>query len=297
VRIAITGASGLIGSALTASLRGDGHDVRRLVRRPPHADDEVRWDPTAGTVDLDGLTGTEAVVHLAGAGIGQRRWTGAYKRQLRDSRVRGTTTIATAVAALDPRPRVLVSASAIGIYGDTGDREVDEDSPAGAGFLADVVSAWEASAAPACAAGTRVVHPRTGLVLSRRGGALPRMLPIFRLGLGGPLGSGRQYWSFVSLVDEVRALRHLIDDERLSGPVNVTAPQPVTNAEMTRALASALHRPAVLPVPGLALRVVFGEFATDLLGGQRVRPTRLLSVGFRFSHPDVDSALRAALSG
>lgn len=296
MKVAVTGASGLIGSALVADLRGDGHDVARLVRREPAAADEIRWDPASGDVDLAGLAGAQAVVHLAGAGIGDRRWTDSYRRVILDSRVQGTTTIAQALARLDPPPRVLVSASAIGYYGDTGEREVDECSPPGRDFLASVVSRWESAAAPARDAGVRVVHPRTGLVLTRRGGALRRMLPFFRMGVGGRLGSGRQYWSFISLADEIRALRFLIDTEALAGPVNLTTATPVTNAEVTRTLGQLLHRPAVLPVPAVALRIAFGGFASDLLGGQRVRPLRLLDTGFTYHHPDITSALRAGLA-
>jgi uncharacterized protein (TIGR01777 family) len=296
MKVAITGASGLIGSALSADLSRDGHQVVRLVRGPSRSAGEASWDPVGGHVDLAGLAGSDAVVHLAGAGVGDRRWSDAYKREILDSRVRGTTAIAHAVAALDPAPAVLVSASAVGIYGDTGDRAVDETAPRGVGFLADVVEAWEAAAEPARAAGIRVVHPRTGLVVARGGGAWKRMLPIFQLGVGGRLGGGRQYWSFISLTDEIRALRHLIDHPGLAGPVNLTAPTPVTNAEATRALAHALHRPAALPVPAAALKAVLGEFSVEVLGSQRVLPTRLLASGFAFRHPSIEAALAAELA-
>jgi hypothetical protein len=296
MKVALTGASGLIGSALSADLSRDGHTVVRLVRRPPQTPDEVAWDPVAGTVDLAGLAGADAIVHLAGAGVGDRRWSDAYKRQIRDSRVLGTAAIARAAAALDPAPGVLVSASAIGFYGDTGDRPVDEGAPRGEGFLAEVVEAWEAAAEPARAAGLRVVHPRTGLVVARGGGAWQRMAPLFRFGIGGRLGGGRQYWSFISLTDEVRALRHLLEHSRLSGPVNLTAPTPVTNAEATRALARLLRRPAVLPVPAAALKLVLGEFSTEVLGSARVLPTRLLADGFTPVHPTIDDALAAELA-
>ena len=296
MKIAITGASGLIGSALSADLTRDGHQVVRLVRGPARSANEASWDPVGGHVDLAGLAGADAVVHLAGAGVGDRRWSDAYKREILDSRVRGTTAIAHAVAALDPAPAVLVSASAVGFYGDTGDRAVDETAPRGRGFLADVVEAWEAAAEPARAAGVRVVHPRTGLVVARGGGAWKRMLPIFQLGVGGRLGGGRQYWSFISLTDEIRALRHLIDHPDLAGPVNLTAPTPVTNADATRALAHALHRPAALPVPAAALKAVLGEFSVEVLGSQRVLPTRLLASGFTFRHPSIEEALAAELA-
>ncbi|MFC4030250.1 TIGR01777 family oxidoreductase [Streptomyces polygonati] len=295
MRIAVTGASGLIGSTLVRSLGADGHDVVRLVRRVPGGDDEVRWDPDGGTVDTAGLTGCEAIVHLAGAGIGDRRWTEARKKVLRDSRVRGTDTIARAAASLDTPPRLLLCGSAIGFYGDTGDSWVDEDSPAGDGFLADLVQQWEAAAAPARAAGIRTAHARTGLVVSGRGGAWGRLFPVFRAGLGGRMGSGRQYWSFIALHDEIAALRHIIDDDRLSGPVNLTAPEPLTNSQVTAAMGRALHRPTLAAVPAPVLRVALGEFAGDVLSSQRVRPRRLLDSGFAFAFPEIDQAIGAAL--
>ena len=240
MRVAVTGASGLIGSALVPALRARGHEVIRMVRRAPTAPDEVRWDPRTGDVDLAGLAGVDGIIHLAGAGVGDKRWTDAYKAEILDSRVQGTTTIARAAAALDPRPSVLVSGSAIGYYGDTGDHAVTEESPQGAGFLADVVAQWEASAQPAIDAGIRVPFARTGLVVSSKGGAWKRLMPIFKAGLGGKIGSGKQYWSFISMRDEVAALIALLEDDRYSGPVNLTAPTPVTNAEVTAALDAAL---------------------------------------------------------
>lgn len=297
MRIAVTGASGLIGSALVTYLRGAGHDVLRLVRRPASAPDEVRWDPTTGTadgVDLAALAGVDAVVHLAGAGVGDHRWSDDYKRTILDSRVDGTHTIVHAICALDPAPTVLVSASAIGYYGDTGAQPVDETAPAGHGFLADVVRAWEAAAEPATAARIRVVHPRSGLVVARSGGAWARMWPLFRLGIGGRLGSGDQYWSWISLQDELRALVHLIETDTLSGPVNLTGPAPATNAEVTAAMGRVLHRPAVLPVPSFALKAVLGEFSSEVLGSIRAVPTALLDSGFTFAQPTIDDALRAA---
>ena len=295
MRIAVTGASGLIGSALTASLAADGHEVVALVRHAPHGPGQVRWDPGAGTVDLKGLAGCEAVVHLAGAPVAARRWTEARKKVLVDSRVKGTDAIARAVAALDPKPRVLVCGSAIGFYGETGDTFVDEDSPAGDGFLAGLVEAWEAAADPARAAGVRTVHARTGLVVAYGGGAWGPLFPLFRAGLGGRLGSGRQFWSFISLEDEIAALRFALDTPSLSGPVNLTAPEPVTNTEVTAAMGHVLRRPTLVPVPGFALRAVLGEFAGDVLGSQRVRPQRLLAGGFPFAHPLIEQAIRAAL--
>lgn len=294
-RIAVTGASGLIGAALVRSLRADGHEVVRLVRRPARAGDEVEWDPGRGYVDVAGLVGCDAVVHLAGAGVGDHRWTPAYKREIRDSRVLGTTAIAEAVASLDVPPKVLLSGSAIGYYGDTGDRAVDESAPAGEGFLPSVCVEWEAATAAAHEAGVRVAHARTGLVVGREGGAWGRLFPLFRAGLGGRLGNGRQYWSFIALHDEVAALRHILDTESLSGPVNLTGPDPVTNAEVTAAMGRVLHRPTLLTAPAPALRIALGDFAQDVLGSQRVLPGKLLDSGFVFAFPGIDAAIRAAL--
>lgn len=295
MRVAVTGASGLIGSALVPHLRSVGHDVIRLVRRPTTAPDEVPWDPQAGTVDLDRLAGIDGMVHLAGAGVGDHRWTDAYKREILDSRVAGTQTVVRALTALNPRPRVLVSASAVGWYGDTADRVVDETAPAGAGFLADVVRAWEAAASPAASAGIRVAHPRTGLVVSGRGGAWARMFPLFRFGMGGKLGSGRQYWSWISLRDTVCALQFLLEQEHLHGPANLTGPTPVTNADVTSAMGRLMNRPTVLPVPSFALRAVLGEFSSEVLGSIRAVPSVLQSSGFVFQDSTVESAIRTAL--
>ncbi|CAM5382816.1 epimerase [Streptomyces spiroverticillatus] len=295
MRIAVTGSTGLIGTALVRSLRADGHQVVRLVRRPARAGDEVTWDPRRSYVDAKGLAGCEAVVHLAGAGIGDHRWTEEYKRELRESRLLGTSAIAEAVASLDTPPRVFVSGSALGFYGETGDRKVDEEAPPGEGFLPSLCVEWEEAAAPAEEAGIRTVFARTGLVVARGGGAWGKLFPIFRSGLGGRLGDGSQFWSFIALHDEVAALRHLIDTESLSGPVNLTAPEPVTNKEVTAAMGRALHRPALFPVPKVALRVALGELAGDVLGSQRVVPRRLLESGFSFAFPTVDDAIGAAL--
>jgi uncharacterized protein len=294
VKIAITGASGLIGTAVRESCEADGHQVLRLVRREPVDPREVQWDPKGGYVDAEKLAGTDAVVHLAGAGVGDRRWSASYKREIRDSRILGTRTLAKALAGLDPQPAVLVSGSAIGYYGDTGDAEVDEDSPTGDGFLAHVVAAWEASAAPAAEAGIRVVHPRSGLIVAGNGGAWGRLWPLFRLGVGGKLGNGRQYWSFVSLRDEVRGIRTMIDDATMSGAYNVTAPNPATNAEITKAMSEFLHRPAFAQVPSFVLKTVLGEMSQEVLGSARVLPRRLLEAGFTFDDPTIADALRAA---
>jgi uncharacterized protein (TIGR01777 family) len=297
MKVAITGSSGLIGSALSASLRADGHQVLALVRRPARSDDEASWDPKGGTIELAPLEGVDAVVNLAGAGIGDRRWTESRQREIRDSRVLGTGTLVRGLLALEQPPTVLVSGSAIGWYGDTGDRKVDESAPPGSGFGAQVAQEWEQAADPAREAGIRVVHPRTGLVVAGKGGAWGRMWPLFRLGLGGRIGPGTQYWSFVSLRDEIAALRRMIDDERLSGAYNVTAPEPATNAEVTTAMGEVLHRPTVLPVPRFALRIALGEMASEVLSSIRVVPTRLTEAGFTFADPTIDDALRAALGG
>ena len=296
MRIAISGSTGLIGSALVRALRADGDDVVRLVRTPPGGPDEVRWDPY-GKVDTEALESLDAVVHLAGAGIGDRRWSDSYKKQLRDSRVVGTRTLAEALADLQRPPRVLVSGSAVGFYGDTGDRDADESATVGSGFLAELVRDWEAAARPAATAGIRVVHPRTGLVLSREGGMLGKTLPLFRLGLGGRLGSGGQWMSWISLPDEVAALRLLIDRDDVTGPVNLTAPRPVTNADFTTALGRALHRPTPFAVPSFVLRAALDGFADEgLLISQRVLPRRLTELGFHFRHGDLDTALDRVLS-
>ncbi|MFJ4919350.1 TIGR01777 family oxidoreductase [Streptomyces sp. NPDC088725] len=294
MKIAVTGSTGLIGRTLVRSLRTDGHEVLRLVRRPPRTGDEVEWDPKRQHVDTRGLQGCEAVVHLAGAGVGDRRWTDAYKKEIRDSRVLGTAAIAEAVASLPDRPRVLLCGSAIGFYGDTGDTAVDETAPPGEGFLPSVCVEWEAAAAAAEEAGIRTVFARTGLVIARSGGAWARLFPIFQAGLGGRLGTGRQYWSFIALHDHVAALRHLLDTETLRGPVNLTAPAPVTNREVTAAMGRVLRRPTAFPVPAAAIRVALGEFAGDVLGSQRVVPAKLLESGFRFAFPTIDAAIRAA---
>ena len=289
-RVAITGASGLIGGALSAFLRARGDDVVHLVRREPRTPYEVGWDPASRTLDPGDLKGLTAVVHLAGAGVGDQRWTPAYKQKILASRVDGTATIAAALADLG-EPIALVSGSAIGAYGDRGEETLTEDSAAGQGFLADVVRAWEAATTPAQDAGLRVVHARTGLVLTPAGGAMKRVLPLARFGLAGPLGNGRQYWSWITLHDELRALAHLIDRD-LSGPVNLVSTQPLRQAEVMKALGAQLRRPAALPAPALALKIALGEFATDILGSQRVLPSVLTASGFAFDHDTIEGAMR-----
>lgn len=290
--VVVSGSHGLVGSALVPALAGAGHRVRRLVRGPASGAD-VSWDPAAGTIDAAGLEGAGGVVHLAGAGIADRRWTAAHRERIRDSRVRGTALLAGALAGLARPPTVLVSGSAVGWYGDRGDEVLTEDSDGGRDFLAGVCRAWESATAAAAEAGVRVVHLRAGVVLSPAGGALARQLPLFRLGLGGRLGSGRQWTSWVSVHDEVGAVLHCLATPSLAGPVNATAPEPVTNAEFTRALGRALRRPAVLAVPRPALALVLGSRLTDemVLASQRVLPTRLLASGYHFRHPEVGAAL------
>ena len=284
--IAITGASGLIGSALTSHLRDKGENVIKLVRREPRSKDEAFWNPVDGKVDLDALEGVDSIVHLAGAGVGDKRWSAAYKSEILNSRLYGTTTIANAAEQL--KVKSLISSSAIGWYGETGNRAVTENDRGGDDFLAHVCLEWEraADAAPS----VRTVKIRTGLVLDPTGGALGRMMPLFRFGLGGKLGSGKQWWSWITLHDQVRAIDYLIDSD-LSGPVNLTAPNPATNSEFTAALARALRRPALLPVPGFALKLALGGFSTEILGSKRVLPERLNESGFAFDYPHLAPAL------
>jgi uncharacterized protein (TIGR01777 family) len=298
LRVAITGSSGLIGSALTAALLADGQQVTRLVRRAPQRPGEVRWDPqiAGGRIAPGALDDVDAVVHLSGAPVAGGRWTQARKRVLRASRIQSTTALVSALARAEHPPSVLLSGSAIGRYGDTGDREVDESAPAGTGFLADLVRDWEAAAQPARQAGVRVANLRSGIVLSRRGGMLGPLRPAFRLGLGARIGDGTQYISWISVTDHVAAVRYLLDHAEIDGPVNLTAPAPVTNAEFTADLARALRRPALLRVPAPLVRAGLGELSGELLGSHRVLPRRLLAAGFAFRHPDLASALTAELA-
>jgi uncharacterized protein (TIGR01777 family) len=298
VRVVISGATGLIGRAVGASLEQEGVEVTRLVRRPPMSPTEVRWDPhgRAGGLGPQVLSGADAVLHLSGAGVASRRWTDARKQELRDSRIGSTTSLIEAITAVPEPPPVLLAGSAIGWYGDTGTHTVDESAPAGAGFLATLVRDWEAATAPAAAAGIRVVNLRSGLVMSGHGGMLGPLLPLFRLGLGARIGSGGQYMSWIALADEVRAIRFLLGSAELSGPVNLTAPEPVTNAEFTVALATALRRPALLAVPAPLVRAGLGEVSSELLGSIRATPVRLLEAGFTFTYPAIGSALSAELT-
>jgi uncharacterized protein len=295
MKVVLTGSSGLLGRALVSSLRDDGHEVVRLVRRPPAAPDEARWDPSTGHVEPAALPGADAVINLAGPGLGDRPWTPARKRMLLDDRVSATRTITEAMAAAEPRPRVLLSMSGTGFYGTPGDQVLTEEAPQGDGYVAQIAASWEQATAPAADAGIRVVRMRTGVVLSANGGAFGRLLPIFRLGLGGRLGSGRQWWSWVALPDYVAAVRFLLDHEEIDGPVNVTAPVPITNADLTKAMGRVLHRPTFTIAPGFALKLPLRDFAEDLLGGQRSVPQRLLDAGFGFEHPSFEPALRAVL--
>lgn len=295
VTVAITGGTGLIGSALTALLRTGGHMVRWITRRPDITRGDIGWDPDAGTLEPAALAGVDAVVHLAGANVGER-WTEAHKEAIWRSRELGTRTLVTAMERMAEPPKVLISGSATGYYGDTGSIVLDESSDAGVGFLAEVCQTWEKETAPASDAGIRVALARSGIVLTPSGGALEKMLPPFQLGFGGPLGSGKQWMSWISLEDEIAALYFLLMHSECSGPYNLTAPTPVTNAEFVRTLGTVLHRPAMLPVPAFALTALFGEMASaTILGGQRVLPARLQGAGFRFQYPDLASALRAEL--
>ena len=285
-RIAVTGASGLIGAALVGYLKSQGHTVQRLVRRAAVSSEEITWDPIAGTVDMDALAGVDAVIHLAGAGVSDKRWTKKYRAEILNSRLLGTTTIAKAVAVV--KPQVFISASAIGWYGESGNRAVVESDRVGDDFLAAVCHEWESAAD--LAGDVRTVKLRTGLVLDPTGGALGKMLPIFRFGLGGKLSNGKQWWSWITLHDQIRAIAFLLEN-KVSGPVNLTSPNPVTNSEFTAGLARALHRPALFPVPALALKIVLGGFSSEVLGSKKVMPQTLTEAGFTFDYPHISSAL------
>jgi uncharacterized protein (TIGR01777 family) len=296
-RIALTGSSGLIGSSLAVYLESGGHRVVRLVRsRPGKKPTDIYWDPVAGEIDASALEGCHAVVHLAGESIASGRWTEARKRAILESRTKGTRLIAETLAAREVRPGVLISASAAGFYGDRGDEELTEESGGGEGFLADVCQAWERAAEPAREAGIRLVHLRSGMVLSPHGGAVEKMLLPFRLGLGGKIGSGRQWVSWIGLEDTIEAICFLLQNESISGPVNVVSPEPVTNADFTQSLARVLRRPAVLPIPVWAISLLFGEMGrSTLLSSTRLLPKKLEESGFLFARPSLEQALRHEL--
>ena len=289
-RIAITGASGLIGTALVGHLKSEGHTVQRFVRRPVVAPDEIQWDPKTGYVDIEALRGVDAVIHLAGVGVGDKRWSKKYKAEILNSRLLGTTAIARAVSEV--KPQVFISASAIGWYGESGNRAVVESDRVGDDFLAAVCREWEAAAD--LAQGVRTVKIRTGLVLDPTGGALGKMLPLFRLGLGGKLGNGKQWWSWITLHDVIRAISSLLES-KIEGPVNLTSPNPVTNQEFTSALARAMHRPALFPAPAIGLKIALGGFSSEILGSKKVMPQELTNAGFTWDYPHITNALTALI--
>jgi uncharacterized protein (TIGR01777 family) len=289
-RIAITGASGLIGTALVGHLKSEGHTVQRFVRRPVVAPDEIQWDPKTGYVDIEALRGVDAVIHLAGVGVGDKRWSKKYKAEILNSRLLGTTAIAKAVTEV--KPQVFISASAIGWYGESGNRAVVESDRVGDDFLAAVCREWEAAAD--LAQGARTVKIRTGLVLDPTGGALGKMLPLFRLGLGGKLGNGKQWWSWITLHDVIRAISFLLE-KKIEGPVNLTSPNPVTNQEFTSALARAMHRPALFPAPAIGLKIALGGFSSEILGSKKVMPQELTNAGFTWDYPHITNALTALI--
>lgn len=296
MKILITGASGLIGQALSAELKKQGHSIVAAVRRAPRNDSELQWDPKLGVLSPSAFDGVDAVVHLAGAGIGDKRWTDDYKREVLESRTKSTSLLATTMASLPVKPKVFLSGSAIGIYGVRGDEALDENAAPGDGFLADVCKQWEEAARPAVDAGIRTVFLRTGIVLSTKGGALKKQLPIFKLGAGGKFGNGKQWQSWISITDEVNAIIHLLTSQ-ISGPVNLTAPEPVTNAGFTKELGRVLSRPTFLPIPPFAPKILLGSELADalLFTGQRVIPSALTRDGFVFTHQTLDAALRALL--
>ena len=296
MKIVVSGASGLIGTQLVAKLSSSGHEVVRLVRRSPKAG-EIQWNPKSGTLDAAALEGTDAVIHLSGAGIGDKRWTDGYRKEILDSRTDTTALLAKTIASLSRKPSVFLSGSAIGIYGARNDEQLTEVSTHGTGFLAEVCEQWEAAAKPAVDAGVRTVYLRTGIVLSPKGGALKKLLPLFKLGVGGKFGNGKQWQSWISIDDEIGAIEYLLT-ANVSGAVNLTAPNPVTNAEFTKVLASVLKRPAIVPVPTFAPKILLGGELADalLFTGQRVIPAALNASGYTFKHTTLESALRSLLS-
>jgi uncharacterized protein (TIGR01777 family) len=296
LNVLVSGATGLIGSDLTSALRGGGHRVIRLTRSQSPSEDTVRWDPSSGHIDASRLEGIDAAVHLAGESIAQGRWTREKKARILESRVQGTSLLAGTLAGLPEPPRVMVSVSAIGYYGDRGDELLREDSSPGTLFLSRVCEEWERAAEPARRAGIRVVHPRMGIVLSTEGGALGKTLPIFKLGAGGRIGSGRQYWSWISIDDVVGAITHALETDSLEGPVNITSPNPLTNAEYTRTLGRVLNRPTIFPLPAPAARIALGQVADELLlASARVEPARLKQTNYEFRYPELEGALRHLL--
>ncbi len=296
MKIVISGASGLIGTQLVAKLSTSGHEVVRLVRRSPKAG-EIQWNPKSGTLDASALEGVDAVIHLSGAGIGDKRWSDGYRKEILDSRTDTTALLAKTIASLSRKPSVFLSGSAIGIYGARNDEQLTEVSTHGTGFLAEVCEQWEAAAKPAVDAGIRTVYLRTGIVLSPKGGALKKLLPLFKLGVGGKFGNGKQWQSWISIDDEIGAIEYLLTSN-VSGAVNLTAPNPVTNAEFTKVLASVLKRPAIVPVPTFAPKILLGGELADalLFTGQRVIPAALNASGYSFKHTTLESALRSLLS-
>ena len=295
MKILVAGASGLIGAALVSRLKQENHEISRLVRRPPVSADEIQWDPATGVIDEARLAGTQAVIHLGGASIAGKRWNDAYKREIRDSRVNSTRLLSETIARMPQKPEVFLCASALGYYGERGDEALTENSPQGYGFLPDITAEWEAATAPAFDAGIRVCNMRIGVVLSKTGEVPRGLLLPFKLGLGGKLGSGRQYMSWIHLDDTTRAFIYALNAPSLSGPVNVSAPNPVTNAEFTRALASVLSRPAFFTVPTFALRIAMGELAKFALASSRMQPERLTESGFSFKWQHIEPALRDIL--
>ena len=287
-QVAVTGSSGLIGSALVGQLRADGFEVKKIVRRPVRNNDEIFWNPSVGEIDLTALSQVDAIIHLAGVGVGDKRWSAAYKSEILNSRLLGTTTIATAAKTLGVKK--FISASAIGYYGETGNRSVSESDRGGEDFLSVVCREWEAAADLAIDIPT--IKLRTGLVLDPTGGALGRMMPIFKFGLGGKLGNGKQWWSWITLHDEIRAIIFLLNS-KITGPVNLTSPNPVTNQEFTAALARALNRPAIFPAPAFALRAALGGFSSEILGSKKIVPKVLTDAGFEFDYPHISAALTA----
>ena len=297
MKVLISGSSGLIGSALASAFGAAGQEIVRLVRHDGGPPGNLVWDPSGESMDATPLEGVDVVVHLSGESLAEGRWTKAKKKRLWDSRVRSTNLLSKTLAQLQGRPRVMICASAIGFYGDRGEEILTEDSPAGTGFVADLCREWEASSAPATAAGIRVIHMRLGIVLARNGGALAKMLTPFRLGVGGVIGDGRQYVAWIALEDVVGAVVHLIDHSQLTGAVNFVAPQEITNRQLTKALGQVLHRPTVLAMPALAAQIAFGEMAKELLlASARVTPRRLLDDGFVFAYPQLQAALEHAVS-